>query len=76
VDAPLGLGVELRVLDRLRDLRRDREQQLDLVLRELARVRRLSAPSSRSPRARIGTARIDWYSSSGRLGKFLKRGSR
>ncbi len=36
----------------------------------------LSAPSSRSPRARIGTARIDSYSSSGRFGKFLNRGSR
>ena len=30
-DAPLGLGVELRVDDRLRDLARDRLQQLDLV---------------------------------------------
>ena len=40
VHAPLRLGVELRVLDRLRDLRRDREQQLDLVLRERARLAR------------------------------------
>ena len=38
VHPPLRLGVELRVLDRLRDLRRDREQQLDLVVRELARL--------------------------------------
>ena len=38
VHAPLRLGVELRVLDRLRDLRRDREQQLDLVLGERARL--------------------------------------
>jgi hypothetical protein len=38
VHAPLGLRVELRVLDRLRDLRGDREQQLDLVGGELARL--------------------------------------
>src|SRR5207237_5262485 len=35
-DAPLRLGVELRVDDRLRDLARDRLQQLDLVRPELA----------------------------------------
>ena len=40
-----------------------------------SRVRTLSAPSSVS-RATIGTARIDSYSSSGRFGKCLKRGSR
>ena len=40
-----------------------------------SRVRTLSAPSSVS-RARIGTARIDSYSSSGRFGNCLKRGSR
>ena len=40
-----------------------------------SRVRTFSAPSSRS-RARIGTARIDSYSSSGRFGNCLKRGSR
>src|SRR5436305_1164614 len=40
------------------------------------RVRTLSAPSSVPSRIRIGTARIDSYSSSGRFGKFLKRGSR
>ena len=38
--APLRLGVELRVLDRLRDLRGDREQQLDLVVAEHARLAR------------------------------------
>ena len=41
--------------------------------RAAARVRTLSAPSSVS-RARIGTARIDSYSSSGRFGNCLKRG--
>src|SRR5919197_417600 len=41
-----------------------------------SRVRTFSAPSSVPSRVRIGTARIDWYSSSGRLGKCLKRGSR
>ena len=40
LDAPLRLRVELRVLDRLRDLRRDREQQVDLGLGELARLAR------------------------------------
>ncbi len=35
-----------------------------------------SAPSSRPSRATIGTARIDSYSSSGRFGNGLKRGSR
>ena len=29
-DAPLRALVELRVLDRLRDLRRDRDEQVDL----------------------------------------------
>ena len=38
VHAPLRLRVELRVLDRLRHLRGDREQQLDLVLGERARL--------------------------------------
>ena len=38
-------------------------------------VRTFSAPARRS-RARIGTARIDSYWSSGRFGKALKRGSR
>ena len=38
VHAPLRLGVELRVLDRLRHLRGDREQELDLVVGELARL--------------------------------------
>ena len=37
VHAPLCVGVELRVLDRLRDLRRDREQQVDLGLGVVAR---------------------------------------
>ena len=37
VDAPLRVGVELRVLDRLRDLRRDRDEQVDLGLVVLAR---------------------------------------
>ena len=66
------------MLDRLRHLRGDREQQVDLVAAENSRgsrVRTLSAPSSFS-RARIGTARIDSYSSSGRFGNTLKRGSR
>ena len=40
-----------------------------------SRVRTFSAPSSLS-RARMGTARIDSYSSSGRFGKSLKRESR
>ena len=77
VHPPLRVGVELRVLDRLRDLRRDRDEQVDLGLGVLARarVRTLSAPSSFS-RARIGTARIDSYSSSGRFGNCLKRESR
>ena len=35
-DTPLGTLVELRVLDRLRDLRRDRDKQVDLVVRERA----------------------------------------
>ena len=37
VDAPLRVGVELRVLDRLRDLRRDRDEQVDLRLGVLPR---------------------------------------
>ena len=37
VHAPLRVGVELRVLDRLRDLRRDREQQVGLRLGVVAR---------------------------------------
>ena len=37
VHAALRLRVELRVLDRLRDLRRDRQQQVDLRLGEVAR---------------------------------------
>ena len=61
-DAPLRLRVELRVLDRLRDLCGDGDEQLDLVVRESrgSSVRTFSAPASRS-RARIGTARIDSY---------------
>src|SRR5947209_7699450 len=39
-DAALRVGVELRVDDRLRDLARDRLEQLDLVLPELARLAR------------------------------------
>ena len=37
-NAPLRLGIELRVDDRLGDLARDRLQQLDLVRAELARL--------------------------------------
>ena len=37
MDAALSLLIELRVLDRLRDLRGDREQELDLFLGEVAR---------------------------------------
>ncbi len=37
-DAPLGARIELRVLDRLRNLRGDRDEQLDLGLGELARL--------------------------------------
>ena len=36
-DAALRLGIQLGVLDCLRDLRRDRDQELDLGLAELAR---------------------------------------
>ena len=39
-DPRLRVGVELRVLDRLRHLRRDRDQQADLRLRELPRLAR------------------------------------
>ena len=39
-DAPLGALVELRVLDRLRDLRGDRDEQLDLGVGERARLAR------------------------------------
>ena len=66
-DAPLRVGVQLCVHDRLRDLRRNRGQQLDLAARKR---------TGRRWRARIGTARIDSYSSSGRLTNALKRGSR
>jgi len=59
------------VLDRLRDLGGDRQEQLDLRRAEVARL----APSSFS-RARMGTARIDSYSSSGKFGNALKRSSR
>ena len=78
VHAVLRLRVELRVLDRLRDLRRDRDEQVDLASVNVAgrSVRTLSAPSSRPSRATIGTARIDSYWSSGRFGNDLKRGSR
>ena len=73
----LGVLVQLRVLDRLCDLARNGHQEVDLGLVELtgplgAHVQR---PSSRSL-ARIGTARMDWYCSSRRFGKLLKRGSR
>ena len=76
--AALRVRVELRVLDRLRDLRRDRHQQLDLVVVEDARLRACARSARRraAPAARIGTARIDSYSSSCRFGKALKRGSR
>ena len=37
---PLGLRVQLRVLDREGDLRGDREQQVDLALREFVRLAR------------------------------------
>ena len=64
-DPALGRRVEPCVLDRLRDLSRDRDQQLDLGTGELALldVRTFSAPSSFS-RARIGTTKIDWNRSS------------
>ena len=39
-DAPLRPLVELRVLDRLRDLRRDRDEELDLGVGERARLAR------------------------------------
>ena len=38
LDPPLRLVVELRVLDRLRHLRGDRDEQVDLGARELARL--------------------------------------
>ena len=78
VDPPLRLRVELRVLDRLRDLRGDREQQVDLRLRRTraARCVRTFERALELLARRIGTARIDSYSSSGRFGKCLKRGSR
>ena len=40
LDPALRVGVELRVLDRLRDLGRDRQQEVDLGLRELALLAR------------------------------------
>ena len=70
VHPPLRVGVELRVLDRLRDLGGDRDaagRSRPRCSSRAARVRTFSAPSSFS-RARIGTARIDSYSSSGRFG--------
>ena len=39
-DPRLRIGIELRVLDRLRDLGGDRDEQVDLGLRELARLDR------------------------------------
>ena len=65
------------MLDRLRDLSGDRDEQVDLASENSrgSSVRTLSAPASFS-RARIGTARIDSYSSSGRFGNALKRSSR
>ena len=51
VDAALGLLVELRVLDRLRDLRRDREQQVDLVVAEVARLPRADVERALEPLA-------------------------
>ena len=46
-DPALCLGVELRVDDRLRDLARDRLEQLDLVLPELARLARAHVERAR-----------------------------
>ena len=65
------------MLDRLRDLRRDREQQVDLAGREVPR--RPGADVERAGKLLPGqdrTARIDSYSSSGRFWNALKRGSR
>jgi hypothetical protein len=46
VDAPLRVGIELRVLDRLRDLGGDRDQQVDLGLGVLARSPRADVERS------------------------------
>src|SRR5204862_1589523 len=46
-DATLRLGVELRMDDRLCDLRRDGEQELDLRVRELARAERAHVERAR-----------------------------
>ena len=51
-DAALRVGVELRVDDRLRDLARDRLEQLDLVRPELARLARADVERARELVAR------------------------
>ena len=51
VHAALRLLVELRVLDRLRHLRRDCEQELDLVLGEVARLARAKVERALEPLA-------------------------
>jgi hypothetical protein len=51
-DPPLGLRVELGVLDRLRHLRRNRDDELDLVSRELPRLDRADVEGTGQPLAR------------------------
>ena len=58
-DATLRLGVQLRVLDRLRDLMRDRLEQLHLVLREPARQERTHVQRAGEPLLRGDRHRQD-----------------
>ena len=74
----LRLRVQLRMLDRLRDLRRDRDEEVDLALRERPRSQRAHVQRALQP----AVARDDRHGEDRlvlvlrQFGNDLKRGSR